>query len=88
MRNARVARYVALRRELDSLILEELEPWQLRVLEFVGEHSGASSGELVKGLGMDLTHAGTVLKQLTDLGLLRRTERRDASGRYFVYCKD
>ena len=72
-------------RAFQMLIFAELEPKERLVLHYVTEHPDATAAQVAEYEAMSHVHAGTVLKRLTDLGLLEREEFLDYAGKFFVY---
>lgn len=73
------------RQAFDWLIAALLENQDRRVLHFVIDNEHAASSDVAEAFKISQQQAATVLLRLYRLDMLSREERRNGSGRYYLY---
>lgn len=70
----------------DALVWLELEPKERLVLHDITQHPDSTAAATVERLAtLSHVHVATLLKRLSDLGILERNEFIGFQGRYFTY---
>jgi hypothetical protein len=96
-RFAHVQKLVQIRRDIQAFpdnadrilftaIVRALPKQYHQVYDWIGAcYQPVTSGAVAKAWDLKQNHASTLLKELHDFGLLKRTERIDEGGRTFLY---
>ncbi len=73
-------------RILYNAIVRALPQGYHQVYDWIGAcYQPVTSGMVAKAWNLKQNHASSLLKELHDFGLLKRTERVDDNGRVFLY---
>jgi hypothetical protein len=75
-------------RILRNAIIQALPPGYHKVYDWIGTcYAPVNTAMVMKAWDLKPNHASTILKELWEFGLLKRTETVDRSGRVFMYTQ-